>query len=155
MDPAEQARWLATLNDRRSSVSAKGHRQPANLQSGFPECWSWPSQRADAASAPFMVPARRHDGTYVCPNAHQVVRPKPGTANPAAPIAANLGIADSKSHKGETNERVRDSGERAPRSTLVGVVRWASDHQRAERRGAALRVHRGPGRLARCAGQGA
>jgi hypothetical protein len=25
-----------------------------------------------------MVPVRRHDGTYVCPNAHQAIRPKPG-----------------------------------------------------------------------------
>ena len=55
----------------------------------------------------------------------------------------------------ERNERLRDSGEGASRPTMVGVVRWASGHQRAERRGAALRVHRGPGRLARCAGQGA
>ena len=35
MNSAEQARRLATLNDRRSSVLAKGHRQPANFRSGF------------------------------------------------------------------------------------------------------------------------
>ena len=75
MNPAEQTRRLATLNDRRSSILAKGHRQLANLRSGFLECWSWPGKGADAASAPFRVPARRRHGTYVCPNAHQVIGP--------------------------------------------------------------------------------
>jgi hypothetical protein len=99
MNPAEQARRLATLNDRGSSILAKGHRQPANLRSGFFERRWWPSQGADAASALFMAPERRHEGTYVCPNAHQVIRLKAGAADPAGSVAANLGIAHSKRDK--------------------------------------------------------
>jgi hypothetical protein len=99
MNPAEQARRLATSNDRGPSILAKGHRQPANFRSGFFERESWPRQGADAASALFMVPERRHEGTYVCPNAHQVIRLKAGAANPAGSVAANFGIAHGKRDK--------------------------------------------------------
>jgi hypothetical protein len=99
MNPAERARRLATLNECRSSVLAKGYRHPAILRSGFLESWSWPSQGAEAASAFFMVPARRRDGIYVCPNDHQVIRSKPEAAGPTGSAAANLGIVDSRRDK--------------------------------------------------------
>jgi hypothetical protein len=57
------------------------------------------SQGAETASASFMVPARRRHGTYVCPDAPQVIRPKPEAAGPAGSVAANLGIVDSKRGK--------------------------------------------------------
>jgi hypothetical protein len=99
MNPADWPGQLATLNEYRSSVLTKGHRQPVNLRSGFLECWSRFSQRAEAVSVFFRVPARRRSGNYVCPDAHQVIRPKPEAAGPAGSVAANLGIVDSKRDK--------------------------------------------------------
>jgi hypothetical protein len=98
-EPCRTGTAASTLNDRGPSILAKGHRQPANLRSGFFERRWWPRQGADAASALFMVPERRHEGIYVCPNAHQVIRLKAGAADPAGSVAANLGIAHSKRDK--------------------------------------------------------